>query len=313
MKQRRILPRWRRDKRDSGQELSLRWSESCKLCHSNSFNARRDLKLYRRPFSDAAGILGTMYKKNDLVLHHACLWYAAGEDLVQKEEDELLDADNFHGFSVTAIKDCMETHRKRRCAFCREYGACSECANKRCRGSKGWYHLPCGLRNQTVQTDIKTFCGQSHAAVELQKMKMKESLGIVGSGARTIHLGGSRKSQSSKKRKHELDNNDNDDFSQSSQGSSRTDESVDEDDKEDKDFMFFRISKLTPHELQSRIVMDNAEADEDPAMDEVNSESDKDEDESDNNNDTNINIFENSVVLSDLILESSQTLGAGKN
>ena len=74
--------------------------------------------------------------------------------------------------------------------------------------------------------------------------------------------------------------------------------------------MFFRISNLTPHELQSRIVLDIAEADEDPAMNEDNSESDRDEDEFDNNNEMN-NFWNSSVALSDLVLEPTQPLEAG--
>ena len=311
-----MLPRWRREKNVSGKEPILKWSEVCNLCHSNSFNAGRDLKLYRRPFSNTAGILGNMFKKNDLVAHSECLWYAAGEKLVQKDEGELLDAENFNGFSVSAIKDCIETHRKRRCAFCREYGACSECANKRCRGSKGWYHLPCGLRNDTVQTDIKTFCSESHAKVELQKLKQaqelkKNFLNNLPFAGTTTPIG-FRKTLPLKKRKHELNKNDNMDFSQSSQGSSRNDESGD-DDKLEKDFMFFRISNLTPHELESRIYLDNAETDEDPAVNEDNSDSDSNEEESEDNNGNIPDFFgDSSVVLSDLVFDSSQILATGK-
>ena len=132
----------------------MAWSLPCQLCLSKSFGANPDgRKLARKPFSDTAGVLGQMYVDRDsaTAAHNECMWYAAGQDMIQFEDEELEVDDHINRFKISSIQQCIDKHRNRKCAFCNVKGACTECANPRCRGKKGWYHLPCGFKNGTVQ------------------------------------------------------------------------------------------------------------------------------------------------------------------
>ena len=153
----------------------MTWSLPCQLCFSKSFGANHDgRKLARRPFSDTAGVLGQMYVDRDsaTAAHNACMWYAAGQDMIQYEDKDLEGEDHLNRFKISAIQQCVKKHKSRKCAFCNIKGACTECANPRCRGRKGWYHLPCGYKNGTVQMNDKSFCGEKHALKERRSLEV---------------------------------------------------------------------------------------------------------------------------------------------
>ena len=152
----------------------MAWSLPCHLCFSKSYRANEKRKLARRPFSDTAGVLGPMYADRDsaVAAHNECLWYAAGQDLIQYEDEDLEGEENLNRFKISAIQKCINEHKPRKCYFCNMKGACCECASPRCRGKKGWYHLPCGLRNGTVQLNGKTFCGEKHALKERRSLEV---------------------------------------------------------------------------------------------------------------------------------------------
>ena len=224
------------------------WTVTCQLCSSDSLRAVK-VKLARRPFSDTAG-LGLMLQKEDLAAHHLCLWYAAGDDMVQLEEADLLDAENFSGFKMSAVRDCIASHRNRRCGFCKVKGACSECAERKCRGAMGWYHLPCGLRNNTIQVNNKTFCSEKHAKKEVEKMEKKKST-VTGLTRRP----GQRKLKPVKMRRNGLA------WSlSSSQPSSQSSDSPSEADRgevESKDFIFSKVKKFFPCVIERKIYVDH--------------------------------------------------------
>ena len=224
------------------------WTVTCQLCSSDSLRAVK-VNLARRPFSDTAG-LGLMLQKEDLAAHHLCLWYAAGDDMVQLEEADLLDAENFSGFKMSAVRDCIASHRNRRCGFCKVKGACSECAERKCRGAMGWYHLPCGLRNNTIQVNNKTFCSEKHAKKEVEKMEKKKST-VTGLTRRP----GQRKLKPVKMRRNGLD------WSlSSSQPSSQSSDSPSEADRgevESKDFIFSKVKKFFPCVIERKIYVDH--------------------------------------------------------
>ena len=153
----------------------MTWSLPCQLCFSKSFGANHDgRKLARKPFSDTAGVLGQMYVDRDsaTAAHNACMWYAAGQDMIQYEDKDLEEEDHINRFKISSIQQCVKKHKSRKCAFCNMKGACTECANPRCRGRKGWYHLPCGFKNGTVQINDKSFCGEKHALKERRSLEV---------------------------------------------------------------------------------------------------------------------------------------------
>ena len=162
-------PRWLPSKKE------MTWSVPCQLCQAKSFAANHDgRKLAKNPFSDTASVLGQMYVDRDsaTAAHHACLWYAAGQDMIQYEDEDLEGEEHINRFKISSIQQCVTKHKSRKCAFCNLKGACTECANSRCRGRNGWYHLPCGLKNGTVQVNDKSFCGEKHALRERRSIEV---------------------------------------------------------------------------------------------------------------------------------------------
>jgi len=92
--------------------------------------------------------------------------------MIQYEDKDLEGIEHLNRFKISSIQQCVTKHRSRKCAFCNLKGACTECANPRCRGKLGWYHLPCGLRNGTVQVNDKSFCGEKHALKERRSLEV---------------------------------------------------------------------------------------------------------------------------------------------
>ena len=86
--------------------------------------------------------------------------------------------ESMNNYKTSSIMRTLEDHKKIKCYFCKEKGACSTCANLRCTGPRGWYHFPCGLQNQTVQINNKTFCSKKHSEKEIRILKVnRESQG----------------------------------------------------------------------------------------------------------------------------------------
>jgi len=172
------------------------WTSECSLCKTNWFSAK-DVsikKLARNPMMNTHQ-LGQMYQDHGskISIHQQCAWYAAGKDMVQGDDLEIYfdvhhSVKRLHRYKLTAIQECIKLHKKRKCNFCGNYGATSECGNGKCRGKAGWYHLPCGLRNGTVQTRESTFCikhGQAKKkklpALQRKPRKRKQLLSSQGS------------------------------------------------------------------------------------------------------------------------------------
>ena len=85
--------------------------------------------------------------------HYNCLFFTPGKEMIQdfsRQPEQSLE-----GFDISAIKNCVEQHSKRKCCFCSKAGAVATCANLKCKKT-GWYHFPCGLRNGSVQKEIQT-------------------------------------------------------------------------------------------------------------------------------------------------------------
>merc|ERR1712227_729435 len=43
----------------------------------------------------------------------------------------------------------------------------------------GWYHQPCGFKNNTVQVNNKTFCSEKHAKKEKRKLEVQKEKKIA--------------------------------------------------------------------------------------------------------------------------------------
>ena len=94
-------------------------------------------------------------EKESISAHHNCLFFTPGNDMIQDFQRN--PEQSLEGFDISAIKACISNHQKRKCCFCHKPGAVSTCANMKCKKT-GLYHFPCGLRNGSVQEDVKTFC-----------------------------------------------------------------------------------------------------------------------------------------------------------
>ena len=91
----------------------------------------------RNPRSDV-GVLGYLFTNNEISAHEECLRYGHGEDLIQHPDHVDIHEEHFNGYKIQAIKNTIESHKKRKCGFCDKKGACSECASLRCTGKMGW-------------------------------------------------------------------------------------------------------------------------------------------------------------------------------
>ena len=97
----------------------------------------------------------TRNREAGISAHYNCLFFTPGDDMIQNIHNK--PAESLEDFDINAIKSCVSKHEKRKCPFCKKPGAVSECANKKCLKT-GWYHFPCGLKNGSVQENVKTFC-----------------------------------------------------------------------------------------------------------------------------------------------------------
>ena len=96
--------------------MSWRWDEACSFCGQAFFTAGGRRPRARKPFIKSH-VLGQMFKKEDIKAHATCIWFAAGKNFVQHKD--LPDEENFNEFRLTDVKDCLETHKKRKCYFCK--------------------------------------------------------------------------------------------------------------------------------------------------------------------------------------------------
>ena len=98
----------------------------------------------------------TRNEKARISAHYNCLFFTPGGDMIQ-DFQRTTPEESLEGFAISAIEACISNHEKIKCCFCQKPGAVSTCANKKCKKT-GWYHFPCGLKNGSVQEDVKTFC-----------------------------------------------------------------------------------------------------------------------------------------------------------
>lgn len=113
----------------------------CQLCHA-----------YSSTFDQ-------LLQCDDLRAHHFCLLFSSG--LGQRgSEDEGL-----RGFLPVDVRREMRRGSRLKCVYCKRKGATVGCARSTCKKS---YHLPCGMRNKSVQQyfdQFKSFCS-SHRPVQ---------------------------------------------------------------------------------------------------------------------------------------------------
>lgn len=154
------------------------WSACCCLCGKDEVHPTR-MNIKRKSFylrddlhsnapSNKLGRMSTVVSNSKTVTaHYSCLYFAAGKGMVQSVEKNV--DTQLERFPITEVLRELVNNKKLRCVFCRELGAASQCANGRCNNDRpkfvargaGWYHLPCGLKNGTLQAgDGKTWCGR---------------------------------------------------------------------------------------------------------------------------------------------------------
>jgi len=155
------------------------WSACCCLCGKDEVHPTR-LNIKRKSFylrddlhsnapSNKLGRMSTwVFNSKKVTAHYSCLYFAAGKGMVQSVEKNV--DTQLERFPIAEVLRVLEKKKKSRCAFCGDLGAASQCANGRCNNDRpklvvargaGWYHLPCGLKNGTLQAgDGKTWCGR---------------------------------------------------------------------------------------------------------------------------------------------------------
>lgn len=101
--------------------------------------------------------------------HYHCLLFSSG--LHQKgDEDEGLK-----GFLPEDIRREIRRGNRLKCVYCKRKGATVGCAKTQCKKS---YHLPCGMRNKSLQqhfNQFKSFCS-SHRPVQKVSVKGNKSV-----------------------------------------------------------------------------------------------------------------------------------------
>ncbi|RWS01013.1 putative GPI-anchored adhesin-like protein PGA55-like protein, partial [Dinothrombium tinctorium] len=89
-----------------------------------------------------------MLSAENVTCHYYCLLFACG--LMQNGDDD----EGILGFLVPDIQKEYRRGQRLRCRFCRELGATSACCVKKCRVT---FHLPCGLRHNTLHQFFGNF------------------------------------------------------------------------------------------------------------------------------------------------------------
>ncbi len=110
----------------------------CCLCGSGALQLVPDLRLLAGP--------------RGLRAHHLCLLFSSG--LHQRGEDD----EGLAGFLPQDIQQEMRRGRRLKCVYCKHKGATVGCARTQCKKS---YHLPCGMRQGSLQQhfdQFKSFC-----------------------------------------------------------------------------------------------------------------------------------------------------------
>ena len=126
----RKMPKWRAPRGE------MSWTVTCSMCQTSAYRSVQK-NIARNPWSDV-GVLGYLFTNNEISAHEECLRYGHGDDLIQHPDHVDIHEEHFNGYKIQAIKNTIESHKKRKCGFCDKKGACSECASLRCTGKMGW-------------------------------------------------------------------------------------------------------------------------------------------------------------------------------
>ncbi|XP_044582242.1 uncharacterized protein LOC123263497 isoform X2 [Cotesia glomerata] len=98
---------------------------------------------------------GKIYQHNGIITHYYCLLLSSNMQQRGGDDDGIL------GFLPADINRELNRGKRLVCVFCKRKGATLGCVNKKC---KRVFHLPCGLKNNTLHQffdQFKSFC-QSH-------------------------------------------------------------------------------------------------------------------------------------------------------
>ncbi|GIY20625.1 hypothetical protein CDAR_555061 [Caerostris darwini] len=109
----------------------LKSEKVCVFCYKDT-NLCREL-IHRKNFS----------------VHHDCLFFASG--LSQRGKR---DNDGVLGFLLTDISKEVQRGQKLKCFYCKKSGATVGCSKSFCRRT---YHLPCGIKNGSLQQSYQSF------------------------------------------------------------------------------------------------------------------------------------------------------------
>ncbi|GIY16709.1 hypothetical protein CEXT_393531, partial [Caerostris extrusa] len=112
-------------------------------------------------FCDKDSMLcGKLIDRKNFSVHHDCLFFSSG--LSQRGKR---NKDGVLGFLLTDISKEVQRGQKLKCFYCKKTGATVGCCNSFCRKS---YHLPCGLKNDSLQQSyhsFKSYC-KSHKPLQ---------------------------------------------------------------------------------------------------------------------------------------------------
>ena len=114
-------------------------NELCRLCHSQASDLDLDLQLLETP-------------DNKLRAHYFCLLFSSGLHQNGNEDEGL------RGFLEEDVRQEIKRGNRLKCVYCKQKGATVGCAKTQCKKS---YHLPCGMRNKSLQQhfdQFKSFC-----------------------------------------------------------------------------------------------------------------------------------------------------------
>lgn len=125
---RRKRPRTTSLRSNEGGELT-ETKKLCCMCQSDSI-----------PDIDAAH--QQLLEYDNLRAHYFCLLFSSG--LGQSG----LESEGLHGFMPADVRRELKRGSRLKCVYCKKKGATVGCARQQCKKS---YHLPCGIKNGSLQ------------------------------------------------------------------------------------------------------------------------------------------------------------------
>eukprot|EP00093_Oithona_nana_P004399 04399.XXX_36607_34362_1 [CDS] Oithona nana genome sequencing. len=153
---RRKRPRTTSLRSNEGGELT-ETKKLCCMCQSDSI-----------PDIDAAH--QQLLEYDNLRAHYFCLLFSSG--LGQTG----LESEGLHGFMPADVRRELKRGSRLKCVYCKKKGATVGCARQQCKKS---YHLPCGIKNGSLQEffdQFKSYCSSHRPSQKVQRQNQANGI-----------------------------------------------------------------------------------------------------------------------------------------